>query len=513
MSQLTDSPEWKKLEKLSQKEFKLRDAFAAKPDRAQKLTKAATDWKIDYSKQLLDEEIMSGLLDLAKSRQVEKIRDDMFSGKRINSSEDRAVLHVLLRAPKDSKIGQSEDGAITLVHGELAKMRGIAKRIRERQFMGATGRPIDTIVNIGIGGSDLGPVMATEALKHYSDRDLTMRFISNVDPADFYEQTRDLNPETTLFIVASKSFTTMETMANAEAAKTWLQDSVGEQAVFEQMIALSTNHRAVAEFGIDPENVFEFWDWVGGRYSLWSAIGLSIMIAIGPDNFSELLAGAHEMDRHFKEAELKENLPVVLGLIGVWNRNFLGYSTEAVLPYSQYLHRLPAYLQQANMESNGKSVTASGESVDYDTGPVIWGEPGTNGQHAFMQLIHQGTSPVPVEFVGFEESLHDIGGQHRMLMANMQAQAEALAFGKTTEELELEKIEKPLVNHKTMPGNRPSTTLTTAKLTPKALGQLIALYEHKIFVQGVIWGINSFDQWGVELGKNIANQLLSDEQS
>jgi len=510
---LTHLSQWQKLQAHYEKikATSLGSLFAADSERADALSLQAGDIFIDYSKQRVDSTALSLLLELVRAREVEAVRDAMYRGEHINTTEGRAVLHVALRAPADSDYGAAEGDVMALVHGELERMRQFANAIRGGSWLGATGQPIKNIINIGIGGSDLGPVMVTEALKDYSDRNLSVRFVSNVDPADLYEKTLGLDAAETLFIVASKTFTTLETMTNASSARKWLLDQLGDEAaVAKHFVALSTNTAAVEEFGIDPDNMFQFWDWVGGRYSLWSAIGLSVMVAIGPDNFDELLAGAHTIDEHFKNAPLEQNAPVILGLIGIWNRNFGGSQTEAILPYCQYLHRFPAYFQQGNMESNGKSVTKAGESVGYDTGPIIWGEPGTNGQHAFYQLLHQGTTIVPVEFIGFREPNHDLGDQHRILLANMIAQSQAMAFGKTDEELAAEGVSEELIPHKRMPGNRPSTTILAPKLTPHVLGQLIALYEHKIFVQGVIWGINSFDQWGVELGKKLALGILGD---
>ncbi len=454
-----------------------------------KRTLKAGDIELDYSKHRVTDETLKLLYDLARGTKVEELRDAMFKGEHINTTEDRAVLHVALRARQRPEVKEV-----------LAKMRTFAEQVRSGEWKGHTGKQICNIVNIGIGGSDLGPVMAYEALKWYSDRKLTVRFVSNVDATHFVEATRDLNPEETLFIIASKTFTTEETMTNAGSARDWLLESLKDDAaVIRHFVAVSTNTEKVQEFGIDPENMFEFWDWVGGRYSLCSAIGLSVMVAIGPDNFDQMLDGFQAMDEHFRTAPLEENMPVLMALLGIWYNNFFECQTHALLPYEQYLHRFPAYFQQGDMESNGKSVTKDGERVDYQTGPIIWGEPGTNGQHAFYQLLHQGTKLVPVDFIGFRESLNPLGDHHQKLLANMQAQAEALAFGREPMEGQ---------PYRMYEGNRPSNTLWLPKLTPHTLGQLVALYEHKIFVQGVIWNINSFDQWGVELGKELAKKYL-----
>ncbi|MER3439027.1 MAG: glucose-6-phosphate isomerase, partial [Chloroflexota bacterium] len=421
----------------------------------------------------------------------------------------RAVLHVALRAPRDAVIAVDGENVVPAVHAVLDKMSAFAERVRGGAWTGHTGKPIRNIINIGIGGSDLGPVMAYEALRFYSDRSLTFRFISNIDGTDFAEATRDLDPAETLFIVSSKTFTTLETMTNARTARAWLLRALGDEAaIAKHFVAVSTNAREVVRFGIDPANMFEFWDWVGGRYSYDGAIGLSLMVAIGPEQFREMLAGFRAMDEHFRTAPLDRNLPVLLGLIGIWYNNFFGAETLAVLPYDQYLKRFPAYLQQLDMESNGKSVTLDGQLVDYQTGPVVWGEPGTNGQHAFFQLLHQGTKLIPCDFIGFCQSLNPLEGHHDLLMANLFAQTEALAFGKTAEEVRAEGVPEALVPHRTFPGNRPSNTLLADRLTPATLGALVALYEHKVFVQGAVWGINSFDQWGVELGKALAQRII-----
>jgi len=434
--------------------------------------------------------------------------DDMFAGKHINVTEDRAVLHVALRAPKDASIVVDGQNIVPLVHAVIDKMGGFSERVRSGEWKGFTGKRIRNVVNIGIGGSDLGPAMAYDALRDYTDREMTFRFVSNVDGTDVWEATHDLDPEETLFIVSSKTFTTVETLTNATTARTWLLDTlVDDKAVANHFVAVSTNAEKVAEFGIDIENMFEFWDWVGGRYSYDSAIGLSLMIAIGPERFSEMLAGFRAMDEHFRSAPFDRNMPVLLGLIGVWYINFFGAETQAVLPYSQYLGRLSSYFQQLDMESNGKSVDLDGEPVRTQTGPIVWGTPGTNGQHAYYQLIHQGTKLIPCDFIGFLHPNHDVGGHHDLLMANFLAQTEALAFGKTREEVEAEGVAAHQVPHRTFPGNRPTNTILAEKLTPRILGELVALYEHKVLTQGTIWNINSFDQWGVELGKALAKRI------
>ena len=431
----------------------------------------------------------------------------MFGGEKINLTEHRAVLHTVLRQPRGAQVVVDGDDVVPKVHEVLDRMAAFANAIRSGGWTGATGQRIRNVVNIGIGGSDLGPVMAYEALRHYSDRSLTLRFISNIDGTDFAEATRDLDPAETLFIISSKTFTTLETMTNARTARAWLAEALGEEAVGKHFVAVSTNAKAVAEFGIDTANMFGFWDWVGGRYSMESAIGLSTMIAIGPDHFEKLLAGSHAMDEHFRTTPFERNLPVLMGLIGLWNASFLGASTVAVLPYDQYLKRFPAYLQQLTMESNGKHVTVEGETVDYETGPVYWGEPGTNGQHSFYQLIHQGTRLIPCDFIAFANSLNPLGEHHDLLNANVFAQAEALAFGKTADQVRVEGTEEQLVPHRVFEGNRPSTVMLLDRLTPETLGKLVTLYEHAVFTQGVIWQIDSFDQWGVELGKVLAMKI------
>ena len=510
-SNLRDNKTWQALQ--NRQVPTIKELFAADPQRGRNFSDSAGDIYLDFSKNQLDTATAQLLLDLAKERNVEAWRDAMFSGQKINTTENRAVLHTALRAQADAVIEVDGHNVVPDVQAVLAKMAEFAQKIRSGEWRGHTDKPIKNIINIGIGGSDLGPVMATEALKFYSQRDLHLAFVSNIDGTHLAEAVRGLDPSETLFIVASKTFTTDETMTNAHSARQWLLAGLhDDQAVAKHFVALSTNAEEVSKFGIDTANMFEFWDWVGGRYSLDSAIGLSIMIAIGPDNFRDFLAGMHTIDEHFKTAPLEQNLPVIMALVGIWN-GIQGAESEAILPYDQYLHRFAAYFQQGNMESNGKRVTRSGQAVDYATGPVIWGEPGTNGQHAFYQLLHQGTRQVACDFIGFATSLNDPDGQgthHRKLTANLLAQTQALAFGKSADEVRAEGVPEDLVPHKTFPGNRPSNTLILPKLTPNTLGQLIALYEHKIFVQGVIWDVNSFDQWGVELGKVLAKNLDED---
>jgi glucose-6-phosphate isomerase len=450
------------------------------------------------------------LFDLARAQDVTGKRDAMFRGEKINTTENRAVLHTALRAPKGTEVFVDGQNVVPAVHEVLDHMSTFAHKVRSGEWHGATGKPIKNIINIGIGGQDLGPLMVTEALKAYTHPDLTIRFFSNIDPAHFHESVHGFSPDETLFIINSKTFTTLETMRNAGVAKQWIVDALGEQSVANHFVAVSTNHDGVRDFGINTDNMFGFWDWVGGRYSFGGAGGLSIMLAVGPDQFRELLGGMRALDEHFMSAPLEKNAPVLLGLIGLWYNNFYDSESEAILPYSQYLHRFSAYFQQGNMESNGKRVTKDGTVVNYTTGPIIWGEPGTNGQHAFYQLIHQGTHLIPCDFIAFKEPIEDIDGHHRMLLANVLAQSEALAFGKDKQQLIEEGIPETLQPHKTFPGNRPSNTILLSKLTPYTLGQLVALYEHKIFVQGAIWGINSFDQWGVELGKKLALTILDD---
>lgn len=508
---LTALPEWQALQDHAATVGKLhlRDLFAADPDRGTRLVAEAAGWYFDYSKHRITDETIRLLAALARACHLEQRIAAMFSGARINATEDRAALHVALRAPRDAVITVDGVNVVADVHAVLDRMADFAVQVRTGAWRGYTGKPIRAVVNLGIGGSDLGPAMAYEALRHYSDRALTMRFVSNVDATDFAEATRDLDPETTLFIVASKTFTTLETMTNARTARQWLLNALGdESAVARHFVAVSTNAAEVRKFGIDPTNMFEFWDWVGGRYSMTSAIGLSTMIAIGPEHFRAMLDGFHAMDEHFRTAPPERNLPVIHGLLDVWYTNFFGAETHAVLPYDQYLKRLPAYLQQLTMESNGKAVRLDGTPVDYQTGAIYWGEPGTNGQHSFFQLLHQGTKLVPCDFIGFCHSLNPLGDHHDLLMANMFAQGEALAFGKPAEQVAAEGVKPELVPHRTFPGNRPSSTLLAERLTPATLGALVALYEHSVYVQGVIWDINSFDQWGVELGKVLAGRII-----
>jgi glucose-6-phosphate isomerase len=486
----------------------LRELFAEDPERPHRLAGTAGDLYIDYSKHRVTDETLQLLVALAEKAGVPARIEAMFRGEHINATEDRAVLHVALRAPGSVPLTVDGQDVTADVHAVLAQMRGFSERVRSGEWKGHTGQRITAVVNIGIGGSDLGPAMAYTALQDYSDRGITARFVSNIDPTDFYEKTRDLDPATTLFIVCSKTFTTLETLTNATVARDWLLAALGDDsAVAKHFVAVSTNTKAVAEFGIDTENMFEFWDWVGGRYSFTSAIGLSLMVAIGPDAYDEMLAGFHAVDEHFRTTPLAQNLPVLQGLLNVWYTDFFGSQTHAVLPYSQYLSRLPAYLQQLTMESNGKSVREDGQPVTTATGEVYWGEPGTNGQHAFHQLLHQGTSLIPADFIGFGEPNHDIGEMHDLLMANFFAQSAVLAFGRTAEEVAAEGTAADVVPHKVMPGNRPSTTVLAPKLTPGTFGQLIAFYEHTVFTEGAVWQIDSFDQWGVELGKVMARQL------
>ena len=509
----THAPAWKELEKHARNKHSLclRDVFQADPDRASRFSMAAGDIFLDYSKNLITAETLRMLFDLADQSPLDRMRKAMFAGEKINFTENRAVLHVALRNRSNTPVLVDGVDVMPEVNGVLARMRLFSNKVRTGQWKGHTGKRIKTIVNIGIGGSDLGPVMAYEALKAYSDRELAVRFVSNIDGTHLAEVVRDLNAEETLFIVASKTFTTQETMTNAESARAWLLASLkNPSAVAKHFVALSTNTAKVTAFGIDTENMFGFWDWVGGRYSLCSAIGLPLMLAIGPDHFDELLDGAHAMDRHFLETPFRENMPVLLGLLGIWYNNFLGAASHAILPYDQYLHRFAAYFQQGDMESNGKSVDIQGNPIDYQTGPIIWGEPGTNGQHSFYQLIHQGTKLIPCDFIGFAQSHNPIGDHHAKLMANYFAQTSALAFGKTLAEVEAEGVSASLAPFKVFEGNHPTNSFLLKKLTPYALGQLIALYEHKIFTQGVIWNVNSFDQWGVELGKVLAQQILPD---
>jgi glucose-6-phosphate isomerase len=492
----------------------LKELFAADATRGERYTAEAVGIFLDYSKNRVDDETLKLLLRLAAESGVAERRDAMFRGEKINVTENRAVLHVALRAPKDEKIFVDGEDVVPAVHEVLDKMAGFAERVRSGAWKGHSGKRIKNVVNIGIGGSDLGPVMAYEALKHYSQRDLTFRFVSNVDGTDFAEAVEDLSADETLFLVASKTFTTLETMTNAHTARDWaLATLKDESAIAKHFVAISTNAKEVAKFGIDTANMFGFWDWVGGRYSMDSAIGLSTMIAIGPENFRAMLDGFHQMDEHFKTAPLEKNLPVLMGLLTVWYTDFFDAQTQAILPYEQYLKRFPAYLQQLTMESNGKHVTLDGKHVETETGPIYWGEPGTNGQHSFYQLIHQGTRLIPCDFIGFFKTLNPLGRHHDMLMANVFAQAEALAFGKTADEVRAEGVAEALVPHKVFEGNRPSNVILAEVLTPELLGKLVALYEHAVFTQGAVWQIDSFDQWGVELGKVLATRILGELES
>jgi glucose-6-phosphate isomerase len=510
-------PEWQKVaaHASAQSGTHLRDLFKTDAGRGERLVIDACGLHVDYSKQRVTEETLSLLIGLAEACGLRQRIDAMFSGEKINSTEHRAVLHVALRAPRGEKILYEGRDVVPEVHEVLGRMAAFSKQIRGGTWKGHTGKPIRAVVNVGIGGSDLGPVMAYEALRHVADRQLTFRFVSNVDGTDFVEATRDLDPAETLFVISSKTFTTQETMANARSARDWLLAKLGDPAaVARHFVAVSTNAAEVSAFGIDTANMFGFWDWVGGRYSMDSAIGLSTMLAIGPEAFTEMLAGFHAMDTHFRTAPFARNLPVLHGLLAVWNTTFLGAHTIAVLPYDQYLKRFPAYLQQLTMESNGKRVTLDGRVIDdYQTSPIFWGEPGTNGQHSFYQLIHQGTRLIPCDFIGFARSDNPVGRHHDLLMSNVFAQAEALALGKTADEVRAEGVAEALVPHKTFPGNRPSTTILAERLTPRVLGSLVALYEHSVFTQGCIWGVNPFDQWGVELGKVLANRIIPELES
>ncbi|NUP15290.1 MAG: glucose-6-phosphate isomerase [Streptomyces sp.] len=492
---------------------RLRELFAADPSRAQRYVVRVGDLRIDYSKHLINDETLALLQELAAATNVFGLRDAMFRGERINVTEDRAVLHTALRAPADAVVEVDGENVVPQVHAVLDKMSDFAERVRSGEWTGHTGRRIRNVVNIGIGGSDLGPAMAYEALRPFTARELTFRFVSNVDGADLHEAVRDLDPAETLFIVASKTFTTIETITNATSARSWLLAGLGgeDKAVARHFVALSTNAEKVADFGIDPDNMFEFWDWVGGRYSYDSAIGLSLMIAIGPDRFREMLDGFHTVDEHFRTAPAEANAPLIMGLLGIWYGNFFSAESHAVLPYSHYLSKFTAYLQQLDMESNGKSVDRDGHVVGWETGPVVWGTPGTNGQHAYYQLIHQGTRLIPADLIGFarpvDELSDELKAQHDLLMANLFAQGQALAFGKTADEVRAEGVPEEQVPHRTFLGNHPTTTILARELTPSVLGQLVALYEHKVFVQGAVWNIDSFDQWGVELGKVLAKRV------
>jgi glucose-6-phosphate isomerase len=508
---LRQRPSWKALEQHYDEisGVHLRELFAKDPGRGERLSAEAAGLYLDYSKNRVTDETMQLLIRLAEECSLEQRRDMMFRGERINVSENRPVLHVALRMPKGTSLEVDGVDVVAQVHEVLDRMSAFARKIRSGEWKGYTGKPIRNVVNVGIGGSDLGPVMAYEALRYYSRRDMTFRFVSNVDSTDFVEATRDLYADETLFIISSKTFGTLETLTNAHSARDWVVGQLGdEDAVAQHFVAVSTNADKVAAFGIDTANMFGFWDWVGGRYSMDSAIGLSTMIAIGPDHFGEMLAGFHEMDEHFRTAPLAENLPVLMGLLAVWYGDFFGAQTAGVMPYDQYLKRFPAYLQQLTMESNGKHVTLEGAHVDYDTGAVYWGEPGTNGQHSFYQLIHQGTRLIPVDLIGFGKTLNPLGEHHDILSSNVFAQAQALAFGKTEEQVLAEGTSAEVAPHRVMEGNRPTNVLLAEKLTPHLLGTLVALYEHSVFTQGTIWGIDSFDQWGVELGKVLAVQII-----
>ncbi|MET8647793.1 glucose-6-phosphate isomerase [Streptomyces sp. NPDC004675] len=507
---LRQQPPWKALEQHHSEigTTHLRELFAQDPGRGERLSAEAAGLYLDYSKNRVTDKTMRLLLELARECGLEERRDRMFRGEHINVSEDRPALHVALRMPRERSLVVDGVDVVAQVHSVLNRMATLAQRIRSGQWKGHTGKPIRNIVNVGIGGSDLGPVMAYEALRHYSQRDLTFRFVSNVDATDFVEATRDLSPEETLFIISSKTFGTLETLTNARSARDWLAGALGsDEAVAQHFVAVSTNAQRVAEFGIDTDNMFEFWDWVGGRYSMDSAIGLSTMIAIGPENFYDMLAGFHAMDEHFRTTPLEANLPAIMGLLAVWYVEFFGVQTIGVMPYDQYLKRFPAYLQQLTMESNGKHVTLDGRMVDYDTGTVYWGEPGTNGQHSFYQLIHQGTRLIPVDLIGFGQSLNPLGDHHDLLSSNVFAQAQALAFGKSEQQVRDEGTPHDVVPHRVMKGNRPTNVLLGEVLTPRLLGSLIALYEHSVFTQGAVWDVDCFDQWGVELGKVLAVQI------
>jgi len=511
---LISRPAWKALQSHYQKvrDLHLRDIFAGDPKRGERLTAEAVGIYLDYSKHRVTDETLALLRQLAEESGLRQRIDAMFRGEKINVTENRAVLHVALRAPRGTSIVVDGKDVVPEVHAVLDKMADFTNRLRSGGWKGHTGKRIRNVVNIGIGGSDLGPVMAYEALRHYSERSMTFRFVSNVDGTDFAEAVRDLDPAETLFIISSKTFTTLETMTNAGSAREWTLKGLGGdvKAVAKHFVAVSTNAAKVSEFGIDTANMFGFWDWVGGRYSMDSAIGLSTMIAVGPDNFRAMLDGFHQVDEHFRTAPFERNLPVLLGLLSLWYNDFFGAQTVAVLPYEQYLKRFPAYLQQLTMESNGKHVTLDGRRVDYDTGPIYWGEPGTNGQHSFYQLIHQGTRLIPCDFIGFIKTLNPLGPHHDMLVANVFAQTEALAFGKTPEQVKAEGTPDWLVPHRVFEGNRPSNTILLERLTPEALGKLVALYEHSVFTQGVIWDVDSFDQWGVELGKVLAQRIIAE---
>ncbi|HKE27660.1 MAG TPA: glucose-6-phosphate isomerase [Bryobacteraceae bacterium] len=511
------SPGWKALEAHYKKVRKLhlRKLFADDPTRGERLTASAVGIELDYSKNRITDETLDLLFQLANAAGLKERIEAMFSGKKINITENRAVLHTALRAPAGASVMVDGNNVVPEVHAVLQRMADFSGKVRSGAWKGHTGKRIRNVVNIGIGGSDLGPVMAYEALRHYSQRDMTFRFVSNVDGTDFAEAVRDLDPAETLFIVSSKTFTTLETMTNAQSARAWSVAGLGgdEKSVARHFVAVSTNAKEVTKFGIDTANMFEFWDWVGGRYSMDSAIGLSTMLAIGPDNFRAMLDGFHQMDEHFRTTPFEKNLPVIMGLLGIWYNNFFGAQTVAVLPYDQYLKRFPAYLQQLTMESNGKHVMLDGAAVKSDTGPIYWGEPGTNGQHSFYQLIHQGTRLIPCDFIAFAQTVNPLGEHHDMLMANVFAQTEALAFGKTPKQVKAEGTPDWLVPHRVFEGNRPSNTILAVRLTPETLGKLVALYEHTVFTQGTVWNIDSFDQWGVELGKVLAKRIIPELES
>ncbi len=512
LAPLRERPAWGELQAhhAEIRDTHLRELFAADPARGERMSVEGAGLYLDYSKNRITEQTLDLLVELAEQSGLRERTAAMFAGERINVSEDRSVLHVALRMPREASLTVDGVDVVKEVHETLDRMERFSERVRSGQWLGHTGQRIRNIVNIGIGGSDLGPVMAYEALRHYSARELTFRFVSNVDSTDFVEATRDLDPAQTLVIVSSKTFTTLETMTNAHSAREWLLGALGgdEAAIAKHCVAVSTNAQGVSEFGIDTENMFGFWDWVGGRYSMDSAIGLSTMLAVGPEQFAQMLAGMHALDEHFRTTPLRENLPALMGLLSVWYGDFFGAQTCGVMPYEQYLKRLPAYLQQLTMESNGKHVTLDGAQVDYQTGAIYWGEPGTNGQHSFYQLIHQGTQLIPVDLIGFGQTLNPLGSHHDILMSNVFAQAQALAFGKTADEIRGQGVPEAVVPHKVMEGNRPTNVILAEKLTPYALGTLVALYEHGVFTQGTVWGIDSFDQWGVELGKKLAVQII-----
>ncbi len=514
---LRETPAWGRLQShfAEVRQVHLRDLFHDDRERGERLVAEGAGLFLDFSKNRVTDETLMLLGELARERDVEERREAMFRGDHINVSEDRAVLHVALRMPRERSLIVDGVDVVKEVHETLDRMAGFCERVRDGEWRGHTGKPIRNVVNIGIGGSDLGPVMAYEALRHYSNREMTFRFVSNIDGTDFVECTRDLDPQETLFVVSSKTFTTLETMTNARSARDWALAGLDgeEEAVAKHFVAVSTNAAEVSKFGIDTDNMFGFWEWVGGRYSMDSAIGLSTMLAIGPARFAEMLAGFHAMDEHFRETDSGANLPMIMGLLSVWYGDFFGAETCGVFPYDQYLHRFPAYLQQLTMESNGKHVTLAGEHVDYDTGAIFWGEPGTNGQHSFYQLIHQGTRLIPADFIGFAHSLNELGDHHDKLMSNVFAQGEALAFGKTAEQVKEEGTADAVVPHRVMEGNRPSNTILAERLDPRTLGTLVALYEHSVFTQGAIWGIDSFDQWGVELGKELAKAIIPELQA